>query len=241
MTPSTKEPVPHAWQPLPGCRSTPADHQGAAFTRGTTRRGPAACTAPSNAVTRALTSEVPISTVRIEMNPRKHGTRSHCPSRSQHSSTAISSSTTRASGKPFAGPVCRGVRAPVADHDDVELTGVGVGSQRPQKSEQSSALLVVGWNHHTGTWDGYHWAILARRQGTLWTPTLVAQPAETARTCHASEKCSPISKIRGPMPKRRVLVVYGTLPEAIKMAPVIAALRASEHLHPFVVRDRAAP
>ena len=36
------------------------------------------------------------------------------------------------------------------------------------------------------------------------------------------------------MPKRRVLVVYGTRPEAIKMAPVIAALRASEHLHPFV-------
>lgn len=33
---------------------------------------------------------------------------------------------------------------------------------------------------------------------------------------------------------RKVLVVYGTRPEAIKMAPVVAALAASEHLAPVV-------
>ena len=33
---------------------------------------------------------------------------------------------------------------------------------------------------------------------------------------------------------RKVLVVYGTRPEAIKMAPVVAALAASEHLEPVV-------
>ncbi|MHA6692445.1 non-hydrolyzing UDP-N-acetylglucosamine 2-epimerase [Devosia sp. A449] len=34
---------------------------------------------------------------------------------------------------------------------------------------------------------------------------------------------------------RRILVVYGTRPEAIKMAPLIAAMDASEHLEPVVV------
>lgn len=34
---------------------------------------------------------------------------------------------------------------------------------------------------------------------------------------------------------RRVMVVYGTRPEAIKMAPVVRALQASEHLSPLVV------
>lgn len=35
--------------------------------------------------------------------------------------------------------------------------------------------------------------------------------------------------------KKRVAVVFGTRPEAIKMAPVVAALRASSTLEPFVV------
>src|SRR5690606_21279354 len=34
---------------------------------------------------------------------------------------------------------------------------------------------------------------------------------------------------------RKILVVYGTRPEAIKMAPLIKAMEASEHLEPIVV------
>jgi UDP-N-acetylglucosamine 2-epimerase (non-hydrolysing) len=33
---------------------------------------------------------------------------------------------------------------------------------------------------------------------------------------------------------RKILVVYGTRPEAIKMAPLIAALRRSKHCQPVV-------
>src|SRR5665647_281936 len=41
-------------------------------------------------------------------------------------------------------------------------------------------------------------------------------------------------KVRG-APMHRILVVYGTRPEAIKLAPVIQALEASTVLEPIIV------
>ena len=38
----------------------------------------------------------------------------------------------------------------------------------------------------------------------------------------------------GPPPARRVMVIYGTRPEAIKLAPVIRAIHASPLLSPIV-------
>ena len=40
---------------------------------------------------------------------------------------------------------------------------------------------------------------------------------------------------------RKILVVYGTRPEAIKMAPLIHALSASRHCTPVVAVHRSAP
>ena len=36
-------------------------------------------------------------------------------------------------------------------------------------------------------------------------------------------------------PVKRVMVIYGTRPEAVKVAPLIKALQASDVLEPFVV------
>ena len=81
----------------------------------------------------------------------------------------------------------------------------------------------------------------APHRNTHYPQSMTRCPRKAEVSDDASKPYQPNVPLRWPHPRRRIMVIYGTRPEAVKVAPLIRALDESALFTPLRRRHRPAP